>query len=87
MIQQVEYIEQDAVVEALAYVSQPSAPWNLARISHRANGATSYVYDSSGGAGTCSYIIDTGIDPSHPVRPYLPPLLASSSKSKLPIPT
>lgn len=63
----VDYIEQDAVVTVEAYTSQPGAPWGLGRISHRANGATSYVYDDSAGSGTCSYILDTGIDAGHPV--------------------
>ncbi|RYP76318.1 hypothetical protein DL769_003658 [Monosporascus sp. CRB-8-3] len=62
---EVEYIEQDAEVKALAYVSQDNAPWGLARISHRNKGNTSYVYDSSAGAGTCTYIIDTGLYTQH----------------------
>ncbi|RYP45670.1 hypothetical protein DL768_008014 [Monosporascus sp. mg162] len=62
---EVEYIEQDAEVKALAYVSQDNAPWGLGRISHRNRGSTSYVYDSSTGAGTCTYIIDTGIYTQH----------------------
>ncbi|KAL6825142.1 subtilisin-like protein [Trichoderma camerunense] len=62
----VEYIEQDAVVKINAYVSQTGAPWGLGRISHKARGSTTYVYDDSAGAGTCSYIIDTGVDATHP---------------------
>ncbi|KAF2130371.1 oryzin precursor [Dothidotthia symphoricarpi CBS 119687] len=72
----VEYVEQDAVVtanlgesstlEKKAYVTQTSAPWGIARISHATRGSTSYVYDSTAGAGTCAYIIDTGIQVSHP---------------------
>ncbi|KAJ9143501.1 Subtilisin-like protein [Pleurostoma richardsiae] len=61
----VEYIEQDAVVSINAYVSQTGAPWGLGRISHRARGSTTYVYDNSAGAGTCAYVIDTGIYTSH----------------------
>jgi subtilisin family serine protease len=60
-------VEQDAVVEAAGYVTQPSSPWGLARLSSRTPGATSYVYDDSAGAGTCVYVLDTGIDASHPV--------------------
>ncbi|KFA69321.1 hypothetical protein S40285_08524 [Stachybotrys chlorohalonatus IBT 40285] len=63
---EVEYIEQDAIVTAAAFVSQPNAPWNLARISHRARGPTAYVYDDSAGAGSCVYILDTGITVTHP---------------------
>ncbi|RYO88786.1 hypothetical protein DL763_005866 [Monosporascus cannonballus] len=62
---EVEYIEQDAEVKALAYVTQDNAPWGLARVSHRNRGSTSYVYDSSTGAGTCTYVIDTGIYTQH----------------------
>ncbi|KAF2840346.1 secreted protein 2 [Patellaria atrata CBS 101060] len=62
----VDYIEKDAIVTADTYVTQTGAPWGLARISHRARGFTTYVYDDSAGAGTCAYIIDTGIQTSHP---------------------
>lgn len=72
----VEYIEKDAIVKASVYVeediekraltTQSGAPYGLARISHAAKGTTSYIYDSTAGAGTCSYIIDTGIYTAHP---------------------
>ncbi|KAK7217641.1 hypothetical protein V2G26_005644 [Clonostachys chloroleuca] len=62
----VEYIEQDSIVRVTAYIEQPGSPWGLARISSRLNGADKYVYDESAGAGTCSYVIDTGIEASHP---------------------
>lgn len=69
----VEYIEKDAIVQAnlgefekRAYVTQSSSTWGLARISHVARGSTSYTYDDSAGAGTCVYIIDTGISTTHP---------------------
>lgn len=39
----------------------------IARISHRSKGSTTYVYDDSAGAGTCAYIIDTGIYTAHSV--------------------
>ncbi|KAK4165538.1 cuticle-degrading protease [Cladorrhinum sp. PSN259] len=61
----VEYIEQDAVVTAYDIVTQVDVPWGLARISHRTINQTSYIYDSSAGAGTCAYIIDTGIYVNH----------------------
>jgi subtilisin family serine protease len=44
---------------------QSGAPWGLGRISHRQVGSTDYTYDASAGAGTCAYIIDTGIYTSH----------------------
>nr|AAC48979.1 subtilisin-like protease precursor [Beauveria bassiana]prf//2108296A cuticle-degrading protease [Beauveria bassiana] len=62
----VESIEQDAIVSINAVVRQAGAPWGLGRISHRARGATTFDYDSSAGAGTCVYVIDTGVDASHP---------------------
>ncbi|KAH8642023.1 subtilisin-like serine protease-like protein PR1A [Alternaria alternata] len=71
----VDYIEQDAVVKAnlgeihlekKAYVTQSSSTWGLGRISHQAKGISSYTYDDSAGAGTCAYVIDTGISTTHP---------------------
>lgn len=65
--EQVEYIEHDAVYKINAYVSQTGATWGLGRISHRAQDSTTYVYDSTAGANTCSYVIDTGIYTAHAV--------------------
>lgn len=48
-------------------VTQSDAPWGLGRISHTEPGSSEYVYDSSAGDGTCSYIIDTGLDTTHEV--------------------
>ncbi|RYP16985.1 hypothetical protein DL765_004827 [Monosporascus sp. GIB2] len=62
----VEFIEQDAVVSINEYTTQNNAPWGLGRISHRTSGSTDYVYETSSGAGTCSYIVDTGVEDSHP---------------------
>jgi subtilisin family serine protease len=69
----VESIEQDAIVKAnlgevekRAYVTQSSSTWGLARISSVNKGKTSYTYDSTAGAGTCVYVIDTGISTTHP---------------------
>ena len=65
-IMQVEFIQQDSEVHAQEYVVQPDAPWGLGRISHVTKGNTTYIYDSSSGEGTCSYVIDTGIEVDHP---------------------
>lgn len=75
----VDYIEQDAVVtanlgkienveniEKKSAVTQSSSTWGLGRISHQNPGTTSYTYDSTAGAGTCVYVIDTGIYAAHP---------------------
>lgn len=64
----VDYIEQDAVVTIQAV--QENAPWGLARLSNAEPGSTTYTYDDTAGAGTCSYILDTGIDITHPVSPH-----------------
>lgn len=49
------------------YWSQPGSTWGLGRLSHRSSGSTTYVYDDSAGSGTCSYVLDTGIDVGHQV--------------------
>lgn len=62
---QVEFVEQDAV-KASGVTTQRGAPWDLGRISHRQPGSPTYVFDAGAGAGTCAYVVDTGIDDSHP---------------------
>ena len=59
-------IIQDAEVQAYDIQYETNAPWGLGRISHVEKGNTTYAYDSSGGEGTCSYVIDTGILVTHP---------------------
>lgn len=46
-------------------MSQSSAPWGLGAISRKGVSSTSYTYDDSAGAGTCAYVIDTGIYTAH----------------------
>ncbi|KAI8941275.1 hypothetical protein NX059_002505 [Plenodomus lindquistii] len=74
----VESIEQDQIIKAdlgmineiikRAPVTQSSTSnvWGLGRISSKTTGSSKYVYDSTAGAGTCAYVIDTGIDTTHP---------------------
>ncbi|KAL1925467.1 uncharacterized protein VTP21DRAFT_350 [Calcarisporiella thermophila] len=64
----VKYVESDGIVSVSNMVTQPGAPWNLVRISHRATTSPTqdYVYDSRGGEGTTVYVIDTGIHIQHP---------------------
>lgn len=54
--------------------TQKNAPWGLARISKKLPGKdhTTYTYDESAGEGTCTYVLDTGIEVDHPVStlPY-----------------
>ncbi|KAJ4152821.1 hypothetical protein LMH87_009341 [Akanthomyces muscarius] len=59
----VEFIEQDAIVTISA--TQENADWGLARLSNQKPGSSTYTYDESAGAGTCAYIIDTGIYTNH----------------------
>ncbi|KAF4549875.1 Cuticle-degrading protease-like protein 2 [Elsinoe fawcettii] len=63
----VEYIENDATLPLAALTSQTGATYGLGKISHRSTAAsTTYVYDTSAGANTCSYVVDTGIYTAHP---------------------
>ncbi|KAF2744712.1 subtilisin-like serine protease-like protein PR1A [Sporormia fimetaria CBS 119925] len=62
----VEWISQDAEVHAYDWLADSGAPWGLGRISHQDKGNNTYVYDSTAGEGTCSYVLDTGIEITHP---------------------
>jgi cerevisin len=64
---EVAYVEHDQIVRTQDI--QRSAPWGLARISHR-NKLTfgtfrTYEYDADGGEGVDVYVIDTGINVDH----------------------
>lgn len=61
----VQFVEPDSVVSIDALTTQAGSTWGLSRISHRARGATNYIYDSTAGSGTYSYVIDTGINTAH----------------------
>jgi subtilisin family serine protease len=63
---QVEWIHQDGEAQAWDWLSDANAPWGLGRISHEEPGNNTYIYDSSSGEGTCSYVLDTGIEVDHP---------------------
>jgi subtilisin family serine protease len=66
---QIDYVEEDAVVQAMSLNTQEYAPWGIARLSSHEpvnDGYNEYVFDDSAGKGTCAYIIDTGIDVFHP---------------------
>lgn len=67
---QVNYVEADTIVKTNALLSQANAPAGLGRISHAASGNTSYVFDSSAGAGITAYIVDTGILVTHEVSSH-----------------
>jgi len=67
----VEYVEKDSVVHTLGDTGeiQKSAPWGLARISHRKSLSFSdynkYIYAADGGEGVDVYVIDTGTNIEH----------------------
>jgi cerevisin len=64
---EVAYVEKDQIVRTLD--TQRTAPWGLARISHRPRLTlgtfNKYVYDNDGGEGVDVYVIDTGINIDH----------------------
>lgn len=68
---EVAYIEEDGFmhtheVSKGPVTQQSNSTWGLARISHREKTTFDYIYDNSAGAGTCAYIIDTGLMAAHP---------------------
>ncbi|KAH8103608.1 peptidase S8/S53 domain-containing protein [Cristinia sonorae] len=73
---EVAFVEKDQIVRtqdevplAAALGTQKSAPWGLARISHRTKLTfrtfTLYEYEKRGGEGVDVYVIDTGINVGH----------------------
>ncbi|KAJ6573411.1 peptidase S8/S53 domain-containing protein [Mycena vulgaris] len=64
---EVDYVEQDQIVRIQD--AQRSAPWGLARVSHRnklsCGTSTIYEYEPTGGEGVDVYVIDTGINIAH----------------------
>lgn len=66
----VAYVEKDSVVHAFEKpITEHSAPWGLARISHhkRLNfgNFNKYLYHPDGGEGVDVYVIDTGTNVAH----------------------
>ncbi|KAI5923134.1 peptidase S8/S53 domain-containing protein [Camillea tinctor] len=51
--------------EKRALTTQSSSTWGLGTLSHRNSGSSSYIYDSSAGAGTYGYIVDSGVQIAH----------------------
>ncbi|KAK1234244.1 proteinase B [Marasmius sp. AFHP31] len=66
---EVDYVEKDQVVKVAEIATQKTAPWGLARISHRPRLTfgtfNKYLYNSHGGEGVDVYVIDTGIHIDH----------------------
>lgn len=58
-------VEVDGVVTMFGLTTQSGATHGLGTISHRASGSTDYIYDTSAGEGTYSYVVDSGIRITH----------------------
>ncbi|KAF2646538.1 subtilisin-like protein [Massarina eburnea CBS 473.64] len=57
--------EEESKLEKKALTTQSGATWGLGAISHKSGPSTSYVYDSTAGAGTYAYVVDSGIIIAH----------------------
>ncbi|EFQ30175.1 subtilase [Colletotrichum graminicola] len=55
----------DFEVDERALTTQTGAPWGLGSISHKTKGSTQYVYDTSAGANTYAYVVDSGVISTH----------------------
>ncbi|EAW10612.1 S8 family peptidase [Aspergillus clavatus NRRL 1] len=61
----VAHVEEDQIWYLDALTTQSGAPWGLGSISHKGQASTNYVYDTSAGAGTYAYVVDSGINVDH----------------------
>ncbi|RMX92366.1 hypothetical protein D0867_14613 [Hortaea werneckii] len=62
----IKSVEKDSIVKINAVTTQKNAPYGLTRLSTRANATgTVYNYDSTAGAGSFAYVVDTGINTQH----------------------
>jgi len=63
----IEYIEKNGKVEILDRQANPPS-WGLARVSEKKTYASgdSYLYPKTAGTGVDVYVIDTGVDGTHP---------------------
>ncbi|WAO95662.1 Hypothetical protein NCS54_01329600 [Fusarium falciforme] len=57
--------EQPGQISKRALTTQQSAPWGLGAISHREPGSNSYTYDTSAGAESYAYVVDSGVQINH----------------------
>ncbi|KAK3347636.1 peptidase S8/S53 domain-containing protein [Neurospora tetraspora] len=46
-------------------ITQKQAPWGLGYLSHKGETSSDYVYNSTAGAGTYAYVVDTGCWKDH----------------------
>lgn len=61
----VAHVEEDQVWYLDALTTQSDAPWGLGAISHQGDASSDYIYDTSAGADTYAYVVDTGINVDH----------------------
>ncbi|KAK0385676.1 hypothetical protein NLU13_6853 [Sarocladium strictum] len=59
------WFEEGEQIQDRALTTQTGAPWGLGSISHRTSGSTSYIYDTSAGADTYAYVVDSGVIATH----------------------
>ncbi|KAL6922902.1 hypothetical protein ACHAP8_011539 [Fusarium lateritium] len=57
--------EQPNKLSKRATSNQQRAPWGLGAISHRQSGSDNYVYDTSAGAKSFAYVVDSGVNIGH----------------------
>ena len=58
-------VSVSAPLEKRALTTQSPAEYGLVRIGQRARGGTTYNYDTTAGAGSFVYVIDTGVNIAH----------------------
>jgi oryzin len=58
-------VYEPAELQSRGLATETSVPWGLGTVSHRAPGASNYIYDTSAGSGTFAYIVDTGLLTTH----------------------
>ncbi|KAG8405967.1 hypothetical protein J3459_019433 [Metarhizium acridum] len=66
--QKLEQVRSNPNRDAVVNISgtQEGAGWGLSRPSNKRPGSTISTYYDSAGAGTCAFVIDTGIEADHP---------------------
>ncbi|RSM14905.1 hypothetical protein CEP52_001074 [Fusarium oligoseptatum] len=57
--------EQPGQISKRALTTQQGAPWGLGAISHREPGSDTYTYDTSAGAKSFAYVVDSGVLVNH----------------------